>query len=183
MVNLGKKKVVHQGEHVVSDDPDMVLSTLLGSCVAACVHDPIAKVGGINHFLLPGEDNGMFGESGRYGAFLMEALLNGVYAIGASRNRLQVKLFGGGSIIDSTIDPGKSNIEFVLRFAKDEGLNVVSSSLGGSQGRRIEFNPATGAVRQKFMSEVPEVGKITPVRSVTSSVPEPAGDAGELDLF
>jgi len=180
---VGIKRVVHQGEHVVSDNPDLVISTLLGSCVAACVYDPVAKVGGMNHFLLPGEDIGMFGEAGRHGAYLMEALLNGVYSIGASRDRLQVKLFGGGSIIESTINPGKANIEFVLRFARDENLNVVSSSLGGNQGRRIEFNPTNGSVRQKFMTEVPVLKKAAPVKSVVNNVAEPAIAAGELDFF
>lgn len=177
-----KRKVVRQGEHIVSDDPDMVISTLLGSCVAACVHDPVAGVGGMNHFLLPGEDSDKYGESGRYGAYLMEALLNGVYAIGASRNRLQVKLFGGGSITNSSIDPGKMNIEFAMRFARDEGLNVVSSSLGGNQGRRIEFNAVTGSVRQKFMTEVPVVqAAAKPIVVISESGPAVA--AGELDFF
>ncbi|PCI05655.1 MAG: chemotaxis protein CheD [Hyphomicrobiales bacterium] len=181
-MNTGNKRVVRQGEHVVSDDPDLVISTLLGSCVAACVHDPVAGVGGMNHFLLPGEDTSKYGESGRYGAFLMEALLNGVYAIGASRDRLQIKLFGGGSITNSSIDPGKLNIEFALRFARDEGLNVVSSSLGGTQGRRIEFNAVTGNVRQKFMTEVPVVeAAVKPIVKTTGA--EPAVAAGELDFF
>lgn len=181
-MNAESRKVVHQGEHVVSDDPNLVISTLLGSCVAACVHDPVAGVGGMNHFLLPGEDADKYGESGRYGAFLMEALLNGVYAIGASRNRLQVKLFGGGSITNSSIDPGKMNIEFAMRFARDEGLNVVSSSLGGSQGRRIEFNAVTGNVRQKFMTEIPVV-KAAAKPIVETSEAESAVAAGELDFF
>ncbi|MFK5979674.1 MAG: chemotaxis protein CheD [Rhizobiaceae bacterium] len=166
----------------MSDDPDVVISTLLGSCVAACVHDPVAGVGGMNHFLLPGEDTDKYGESGRYGAYLMEALLNGVYAIGASRNRLQVKLFGGGSITNSSVDPGKMNIEFAMRFARDEGLNVVSSSLGGGQGRRIEFNAVTGSVRQKFMTEVPVAEAVVkPV--VEQNEAESAVAAGELDFF
>ncbi|MBL4890905.1 MAG: chemotaxis protein CheD [Rhizobiaceae bacterium] len=181
-MSVENRKVVHQGEHVVSDDPNLVISTLLGSCVAACVHDPVAGVGGMNHFLLPGEDTDKYGESGRYGAFLMEALLNGVYAIGASRDRLQVKLFGGGSITNSSIDPGKMNIEFAMRFARDEGLNVVSSSLGGAQGRRIEFNAVTGNVRQKFMTEVPVVKAVAkPIVKTTDA--EPAVAAGELDFF
>ena len=88
-----------QGDFAVSDVEGTVISTVLGSCVAACIYDPLARVGGMNHFLLPGNpDRDGSDQSRRYGVYLMEMLLNGLFQKGAARSRLQVKLFGGASM-------------------------------------------------------------------------------------
>ncbi|HEY1072308.1 chemotaxis protein CheD, partial [Brevundimonas sp.] len=97
---------VGQGEHYVTSDPDVVLSTVLGSCVAMCLRDPVAGVGGMNHFLLP-EGAGAGTDAGRrYGAYAMELLINDVLKAGGRRDRLQAKLFGGGRMFDSLKDVG-----------------------------------------------------------------------------
>ena len=154
-----------QGEFAVSDIEGTVITTVLGSCVAACIYDPVVKIGGMNHFLLPGNpDKGGSDQSQRYGVFLMEKLLNGLFEKGASRRRLEVKLFGGAQVLDARTDTGRKNAEFATAFIRNEGLNIVSTSLGGGQGRRIEFEPYCGKARQKFIGVAlpePEPKKIT----------------------
>lgn len=146
-----------QGDYAVVDESDVVLATILGSCVAACLHDPSIHVGGMNHFLLPGrvEDARTLDEE-RYGAHLMELLVNGLLKRGARRERLEAKLFGGARMIDGIWDIGERNAEFARRFLKTEGIPVVAQDMGGVRGRRIEYFPTTGRVRQIFMRGVPE---------------------------
>ena len=166
-----------QGDYAVSTVDGTVISTVLGSCVAACIYDPVAKVGGMNHFLLPGNpDRDGSDQSRRYGVYLMEKLLNALFAKGAMRNRLQVKLFGGARVLDARSDAGAKNSEFATTFVQNEGLTLVSTSLGGFQGRRIEFEPCTGKARQKFIGmAVPE-----PEPKAISKEMESVGD---VDFF
>jgi len=170
-----KRITVIQGEYEISSDPEMVLTTVLGSCIAVCAYDPLAGIGGMNHFLLPekGEQDG-----GRrntiFGSYLMELLLNELYKNGARRERLQIKLFGGACMLNSCFDTGERNAEFILRFLADEKLPVMASSLGGLRGRRIEFFPVSGRSRQKFMAETKE-DFVPPPATVTRP--------GEVELF
>jgi chemotaxis protein CheD len=139
-----------QGEYKVVDDPDVVLSTILGSCVAACLRDPVAGVGGMNHFLLPGSGGAMAsgGDATRYGVHLMELLINGLLKKGARRDRLEAKVFGGAKTIASFSNVGEQNAAFAMQFLRDEGIQVVSSSTGGDHGRKLEFWPVSGRARQ-----------------------------------
>src|ERR1044071_3377651 len=107
-----------QGEWKVLNDPNAVLTTILGSCVAACMRDPVAGIGGMNHFLLPGgpKTGEADGESVRYGVHAMELLVNGLLARGARRERLEVKLFGGGRLVKGLTDVGASNAPFAEEF-------------------------------------------------------------------
>ena len=142
-----------QGEYFVTDDPDVVVTTLLGSCVAACIRDPIARVGGINHFLLPGSEIRMnAGEAERYGVHLMELLVNGLLQRGARRDRLEAKLFGGARTIEGLSDIGARNVAFAEKFLQNEDISVVGGSLGGGCGRRLQFWPVSGRARQAVMS-------------------------------
>ena len=172
-----KRITIVQGEFAVSDIEGTVITTVLGSCVAACIYDPVTKIGGMNHFLLPGNpDKDGSDQSQRYGVFLMEKLLNGLFEKGASRRRLEVKLFGGAQVLDSRTDTGRKNAEFATSFITNERLNIVSTSLGGLQGRRVEFEPYTGKVRQKFIGMAapePEPKKITTELE----------NAGDVDFF
>ena len=146
-------RVLHviQGEHKVSDDPNVVLTTILGSCVAACMCDPVAKIGGLNHFLLPDNGNRNSLEM-RYGLLAMELLINGLLKRGANRNRLEAKLFGGANMNSRLGHIGASNSNFALRFLQDEGIPCLSSSLGGNQARRIRYTPTTGSAQQRLLS-------------------------------
>jgi chemotaxis protein CheD len=159
---------VVQGEYFVSDDPEAVLITILGSCVAACLHDPVAGVGGMNHFLLPGTDArtdsgagsgagnaaGNFdrGDMRRFGTHAMELLINGLLKRGARRERLQAKLFGGARLIEGLCDVGAQNAAFAERFLRDEGLRLEGGSLRGTQARRVQYHPASGRARQALLS-------------------------------
>jgi len=141
-----------QGEQHVDSDPDLVLSTILGSCVAACIWDAAASIGGMNHFLLPGDSgDGRTASSGnamRYGVHSMELLVNGLLRKGAQRSRLQAKLFGGARMIRGLTDVGELNAAFAERFLRAENIAIVGGSLRGGHGRRIQFWPASGRARQ-----------------------------------
>jgi len=168
---------VIQGEWIVAAKPDTVLTTVLGSCVAACIRDPGAGVGGMNHFLLPdGGDGARRGEAERYGVHLMELLVNGLLKAGAKRDRLEAKLFGGCSFMSGRYAVGARNVAFAEKFLKDEGIAYLGGSVGGAQGRRIEYWPTTGRARQIFLkaSATPEQRPIPAPRA-------PAG--GDIELF
>ena len=141
---------VIQGEWKVSNDPSVVLSTVLGSCVAACLRDPVAGVGGMNHFLLPGSADSMSqgGDMSRYGVHLMELLINGLLKQGARRDRLEAKIFGGAKTIASFSNVGQQNADFAMGFLRDEGIQIVGSSTGGEAGRKLEYWPVSGRARQ-----------------------------------
>jgi chemotaxis protein CheD len=153
---LGKKRHVIQGEHAVSDDRDALLTTVLGSCVAACIHDPGRGVGGMNHFLLAkGGDSLPDGDQAmRYGAYAMEVLINDLMKRGARRERLEAKLFGGAKMVDGLSDIGSANAAFARRFLEDEGIPIIAASLGGRRARRVEFWPSTGRARQREVEDV-----------------------------
>ena len=146
-----------QGEQHVSGDHDMFITTILGSCVAACIRDPYAGVGGMNHFLLPEQPAGLPSASAEsYGAFAMELLLNRLFQAGARRNRLEAKLFGGACVVQGLSDVGARNAEFACNFLRDEGIVLVSSSLGGESARRVQYWPVSGRARQSVTAQAPE---------------------------
>jgi chemotaxis protein CheD len=168
-----------QGEYFVTDDKDVMVTTILGSCVAACIRDPLAGVGGVNHFLLPGT-NGRTkaGEAERLGVHLMELLVNGLLKAGARRDRLEAKLFGGARTVKSHNDIGKHNAEFAERFLRDEGIAYVGGSTGGLQGRRIQYWPVSGRARQILLTGTVEIE-----RPAVGPAPAVVSNAGELELF
>jgi chemotaxis protein CheD len=143
---------VVQGQHVVTDNPDTILTTILGSCVAACIRDPVAGVGGMNHFLLPGcHAPAAERAAQRYGVHAMELLVNALLRAGARRERLEARLFGGARLIDGLTDIGSQNAEFALRFLSAEGITHVGGSLRGEHGRKVQFWPVSGRARQSLM--------------------------------
>ncbi|MBY6116876.1 chemotaxis protein CheD [Mameliella alba] len=142
---------VIQGDFEISDDPTVVLTTVLGSCIAVCMFDPGRKIGGLNHFLLPNREGG-HGANVRYGAYAMELLINGLLRQGAERTRLQAKIFGGASMMGNLRDIGASNAAFARKFLADEGIPCIADSVGGTSARRIRFWPTNGLVRQLMVS-------------------------------
>ena len=153
MVNQEKKIHVIQGEYQVSDDANVVLSTILGSCIAACLRDPVAGVGGMNHFLLPGDANRPGGaESARYGVHLLELLINGLLKKGASRDRIEAKIIGGGKTIPGLSNVGEKNAIFAKSFLEDEGIRIVGTNVGGDHGRKLEYWPVSGRARQCILN-------------------------------
>ena len=144
----GVVTTVHQGDCHVSNAADITFSTVLGSCISACVRDRVALVGGMNHFLLAeqsGSARDRYGASARYGAFAMEQLINKVLTRGTGRKaNLEIKIFGGGKINSALDDVGAKNIDFVRQFLADEGYIAASEDLGGNYARRVLFKPYSG---------------------------------------
>lgn len=174
----GRMLTVLQGEVHVSDEPDLVIATTVGSCVAACLFDPWRRVGGMNHFLLPDSPQGADGQEARalrYGVNLMELLINGLLVRGAARSRLQAKVFGGARLTRGLTDAGPRNADFVERFLAHEGIPVIGGSLRGGEGRRVQFWPASGRARQMLCGPVGPVEPVSPTGAVSG--------AGELELF
>jgi chemotaxis protein CheD len=167
-----KRIAVNQGEHFASGDPQVCLTAILGSCVAICLHDPIAKVGGMNHFLLPECPDAAHDVNGRYGAYLAELLINDVMALGGLKSRLEAKVFGGGKMFKGLRDVGASNAEFAEKFLSDESIEIVGGSTQGLQARRVEFCPSTGRAFQKF------VAQSAPLPLLATPV-----NVGEVELF
>lgn len=148
-----KTVAVVQGEFKISSEPEVVLSTVLGSCVAVCLHDPGARIGGMNHFLLPHRE-GSGRDDIRYGAHAMELLINGLLKDGAARHRLEAKIFGGASMASHLQDIGSSNAAFAHQFLADESIPILSESLGGTLARRVRFWPESGRVQQMLIPSV-----------------------------
>lgn len=154
MTATPKVITIVQGDYAVSRDPAVVMSTVLGSCVAVCLFDTRAGVGGMNHFLLAGTGAAR-GNDLRYGVNAMELLINELLRAGADRHKIAAKLFGGASMTEHARDIGKSNALFASDFLVQEGIPCLSKSLGGDQARRVQFTPATGAARQLQIAGVP----------------------------
>jgi chemotaxis protein CheD len=176
----GKRVHVVQGEHHVTRDPETVLTTILGSCVAVCLRDPETGIGGMNHFLLPdGKVEGM-DEGRRYGAYAMELLINEILRRGGRRERLEAKLFGGARMFGGLSDVGASNAAFAEKFLRDEGIPVVGSSLGGTEARRVQYWPTSGRAQQRTVTDTAEVAQL--VERVRPK-PLPVEEEGSLELF
>lgn len=165
---------VIQGDYIISRDPNAVLSTVLGSCIAVCMYDPETGIGGMNHFLLPSRE-GAEGENVRYGAYAMELLINGLLKKGARRSSLRAKMFGGASMMGNLRDIGGSNAAFARQFLRDEGIPCTAESVGGNSARRVKFWPVTGRVRQLLVA--PDAAP------VERPLPEAKPVAHEITLF
>ncbi|WP_267395663.1 MULTISPECIES: chemotaxis protein CheD [unclassified Sphingomonas] len=167
-----------QGETRVSDDPGVVLTTLLGSCIAACLYDPIGQVGGINHFLLaePGAGDTDTASLQRYGVYAMEVLINAMLAMGAVRSNLKARIYGGAALRDGFRDIGATNALFARRFLRDERITLVGEDVGGTASRRVEFRPTLGLARCRTAAErVPE-RRMPPL-------PIPVAAVGDVEFF
>jgi chemotaxis protein CheD len=176
---------VHQGDCLVSGDSDLTYSTVLGSCISACVRDTVALVGGMNHFLLAepsGSARDRYGASARYGAFAMEQLVNKVLTRGTGRKaNLEIKVFGGGLISGALADIGAKNIEFVREFLREEGYAVVKEDVGGAFARRVMFKPHSG---RAFVKRLEGIAVAAVVREEMEVVRHPIVNATpEIELF
>lgn len=149
------------GEYYVTVDNEMI-TTVLGSCVSACIRDAVTGIGGMNHFMLPetsktrlsSRDEGIVGMAMRYGNYAMEHLINTILQYGGKRKNLEVKLFGGGKIMASLSDVGARNIDFVLDYLDMEALTLVAQDLGDIYPRKVNFYPQSGRVRMKKIKDL-----------------------------
>ncbi len=146
---------VPMGKFYITTRADEVIVTILGSCVSACIRDVQTGIGGMNHFMLASDTAGQWGndqKSTRYGNFAMEKLINELIKAGCPRERMEIKVFGGGNVTDTRNQIGTQNAEFVLRYLQDEGLTCAARDLGGPYPRRIQYFPATGRVVRKLLT-------------------------------
>lgn len=171
--------VIHliQGQYRVSDRPEDEMTTVLGSCVAACVFDPFRKIGGMNHFLLPGNDPSARNNI-KYGAHSMEQLINAMLRAGAHRNRLEVQLFGGANVVEGLGRIGDSNAQFARDFVRQEGFILRGADTGGKYGRRLRFRPASGMARAERVD--PARGEVQRTERITR---QPGRPNGSVELF
>ena len=168
MANEGTRALrprhIAQGEFAISDTEHESISTILGSCVSTCLFDPDAKIGGMNHFLLP-QSTGASIQAASFGVNAMEILINALIKAGAQRSRLRAKVFGGARMIAGLSDIGQMNSVFVRSFLTREGIDCVGESLGGTQARRVEFWPGNGRARQKLLGEAQVFECVTAARA------------------
>jgi len=158
-----QKTYITQGQHAISQGENNVIATLLGSCVSACLWDPVCAVGGMNHVLFI-DDSSNASEVFGHGVNGMELLINGLVQRGVNRRNLQAKVFGGASMIAGLSDAGARNGEFVLQFLEAEGIAHVGGDLGGRSARRLEFWPSTGRARARLVNEQVPTIKPKPVQ-------------------
>ena len=172
---------------------DVVLTTVLGSCVAACIRDETAGVGGMNHFMLPDDDGAgagadrLLSASMRYGSYALEVLINELLKMGARRERLEAKVFGGGAVLANmtTLNIGDRNAEFVLRYLKAEEIRVAAQDLRGPHARRVSYFPLTGLALVRRLTRqddqvVVERNERALARAIASSATTPAKSVAEL---
>ena len=175
------------GEFYVSAQVEMI-STVLGSCISACIRDRRRRVGGMNHFMLPepvGERDSWsaaVGRAARYGSDAMEQLINAILKAGGQRQDLEVKVFGGGRVLAQMTDVGRRNIEFVQRYLATEKLEVAASDLGDVYPRQVQFFPASGKVRVRQLRGARDAALVDDERYYLKRL---ANDPikGEVELF
>jgi chemotaxis protein CheD len=145
---------IHVGGIYTSREP-AVIKTVLGSCISACLRDPVARVGGMNHFMLPTPSNGDAGDLARFGVHAMELLIGEIQKLGGERARLEAKAFGGGHVLDiaeSADGVPQQNIRFIREFLAAEGIPLLSHDLGGRLARQVRFHTHSGKVLVKRLT-------------------------------
>jgi chemotaxis protein CheD len=177
------------GEFYVTIHQELI-TTVLGSCVSACIRDPIFGIGGMNHFMLPleGENssrawkNSGFNASTRYGNVAMELLINNILKHGGERANLEVKVFGGGKILTQMTDIGRRNIQFVREYLHTEGFKLCAEDLGDTHPRKIIYDPMSGKVRLKKLRSLHNDTIIHREQAYIRDL-EQQPTEGEIDLF
>ncbi len=170
------------GEYFVHDE-DILIMTTLGSCIAACLWDRERRIGGMNHFMLPEGDGGA--DSGRYGSFAMELLINELIKRGCNRATMEAKVFGGGAVISgmNSINVGERNTAFVLDYLRTERISVVSKDVMDIYPRKVCFLPQSGKAMVKKLASANTEALLAQERA-SAARPAPANSsAGSVDLF
>lgn len=170
------------GEYFVSGD-DLLIMTVLGSCIAACIWDNKMRVGGMNHFMLPDGD-GADG-SGRYGSYAMELLINEMIKLGARRETMQAKVFGGGAVMAgfTTMNVGERNTRFVLDYLATERIPVVSQDVLDIHPRKVCFFPVTGKALVKRLAHSHPESLVVEERRGNAALVAKSNAGGSVDLF
>lgn len=175
------------GQYFATHEATMIV-TVLGSCVSVCLRDRLTGVGGLNHFMLPhdsnAEANSLIAASGRYGLYAMELLVNHLLKLGASRNRLEAKVFGGGQVLKNMtfMNVGQRNVEFVMKHLRDESIPIVGKDVLDIYPRKVYFFPQTGKVMLKKIHSLHNTTIIDREKAYMHEI-ETKPLAGEVDLF
>lgn len=171
-----ERVTVMQGQALASASPTIEYSTVLGSCVATCLFDPEARIGGMNHFLLsePPANAGTKVDE-HYGVYLMELLVNQMLSQGARKSKLKAHLYGGANVNRNMMRIGTMNADFAREFLRREGIALMREDLGGSNARRVDFRPASGQVRLRTVED-----RFAPPVQPT---PRPTVARGDVELF
>lgn len=177
------------GEFYVTTQHELV-TTVLGSCVSACIRDRVLGIGGMNHFMLPADVSGsgtwtaggLPSEATRYGSYAMEQLINEILKAGGQRRNLEVKIFGGGKILRNVTDIGQQNIRFVRNYLHIESLTIVGEDVGDLFPRKVNYYPKTGRAMVKKLRKLNNDTIFTRERSYSESIRE-TRVSGEIELF
>lgn len=168
---------VMQGQVRVGSGQPEILTTVLGSCIACCLYDPVAQVGGMNHFLLAeptGGGRGVIADE-TYGLYLMELLVNEMMKRGAVKKRMKAHLYGGANMHAGMTRIGDANARFARQFLQDEGIPVVRCDTGGEAARRVDFDPVLGRTRCRTVEPV--------AAPAPTPVERPRRSSGDVELF
>ncbi len=170
------------GEYYV-DTEDLLVMTTLGSCIAACLYDRQARVGGMNHFMLP--DAGGSADCGRYGSFAMELLINEMIKRGATRSTMEAKVFGGGAVISgmNSINVGERNTTFVMEYLRTERITVVSKDVLDIYPRKVCFLPHSGKAMVKKLASANTEALVAQERAAATQRVPAGSSGGSVDLF
>ncbi|MFN5382242.1 MAG: chemotaxis protein CheD [Alphaproteobacteria bacterium] len=164
---------LYSGGYYASKTAGELVVTILGSCIACCMYDPINKVGGINHFLVPGLDSvHSNSSSARYGINAMELMINDMVKVGGQKRHMVAKIFGGAKMIDITSRIGEKNISFVEDFLQNEGIAIVASDVGGSCPRRVHFELKTGKVKIRKLIRIEDLKVVEKEKQYINEVKE-----------
>jgi chemotaxis protein CheD len=170
------------GEYFVSNE-NLVIMTVLGSCIAACLWDSRVRVGGMNHFMLPDGDS--IDVSGRYGSYAMELLINEMLKLGARRETMQAKIFGGAQVMHSftTMNVGERNTQFVVNYLHTERIPVVSEDVLDIYPRKVVFFPVTGKAMVKRLAHSHPEELVAQDKRGNAAVVAKTTSGGSVDLF
>ncbi len=178
---------ISPGEYYFTDK-NMMIVTVLGSCVSACIRDSISGIGGMNHFMLPdsakADKDSPVSESMRYGTYAMEVLINQLLRNGARRENLEAKIFGGGNVLRSFTanNVGNRNAAFVKQYLKDEGIRVTGEDLLDIYPRKVYFFPKTGKVLVKKLKQLNNYTLVKREEAYSSKL-KTNDVGGAVDLF
>lgn len=177
------------GELYVSNQGEAI-TTVLGSCISACIRDKVRRIGGMNHFMLPtqGANESSWRQDQvsapfRYGEWAMEFLLNEIYKLGGKKQNFEVKLFGGGKMFANMADIGQRNIMFIIDFLAKENLDVVAQDIGDTCPRKVMYFSDTGKVKLKRMRNMHNNTIEEREKAYIASINKETSSAGDIELF
>jgi chemotaxis protein CheD len=176
------------GEYYTTNEDTLIVTTL-GSCVSACIRDPLMGVGGMNHFMLPeaggAKDGGVLSHSARYGTFAMEVLINNLLKLGGRRAHLEAKVFGGGNVLAgmTLTNVGERNAVFVQEFLQSEGIRIVAKDLIDVYPRKVYYFPKTGKVMVRKLRNLHNHTILERETDYRSNLKQSSSQGGEVELF